>query len=92
MYVRVDPGIVRGVDTPTPSRSPRAAPTTAEVLDAELRMRGSSLAGFAAAHGLTPLGLVAMLDGFTAAQPAVLLELAELVGLADARALARTAG
>ncbi len=60
-----------------------------EVIDAELRMQGTSLAAWTAARGLHPLDVVTALDGYPA-RAGALVELAEALGVAP-EALRRAA-
>lgn len=67
---------------PPPSKRP---PTMSEVLDAELRMRGDSLAEFARARGYALLHVVAMIEGLADWDNDLLLDLGEAVGFKPAR-------
>lgn len=57
-----------------------SAPTTTEILDAEFRMRGSSLEQFASQRGYTLLAVSAMIEGMKPWQPAILLDMREQIG------------
>jgi hypothetical protein len=61
-------------------RAPEAGDTVSERIDRELRMRGTSLARWAAEHGLTSLDVVAALEGLSKPPPEVLFDLEETIG------------
>lgn len=55
--------------------------TVPEVLDAELRLRGTSLARWAAGQGTTPLDVVRALDGLSGLRGDLLAALARELGV-----------
>lgn len=55
--------------------------TTAEVIDIELRLTGTSLARWSAEQGLPLLNAVAMLEGFLEPRAELLSDLADALGV-----------